>query len=269
MPYADDLVPIPATRSEGRWTMSLPTIEWAQTDPGRVWRSVDGQYAIVAHTLPETPPRTVYQARRIDQAMAQAYPKRGNLGILLTETPWCWNTENSVHSAEANCQRDAYHLARYRPVPRDYPAVAFREVNNLDGGALVITRNQDGRLVAQAIGMDLHDPDTGYVPEVWTEIDLTALGLAPSNGVDLEVTSDHGPPQCGNCGVEAGQPHGEYCERAKCLVTGQQRLLCTYFGGSLAAGIEAVTTNSQDEFEAYFKTPTGHDCGQDIWTGTW
>jgi len=57
------------------------------------------------------------------------------------------------------------------------------------------------------------------------------------------------------------------CEIALCQVTGQQRLLCHYFGGSPAAGVEALTTGKQDEFEAYFKTPTGHDCGQDLWQG--
>jgi hypothetical protein len=247
--------------------MSLPAIEWVRIGPGRVWRSVDGQYAIVAHTLPETPPRTVFQARRIDQAPARAYPDRGNLGILLTETSWCWNTENNLFSAEAECQRNAYHLARYRPVPRDYPAIALREVNNLNGGALVITRNEAGRLVAQAIGMGLPDRDIGYVPQVRQEIDLTTLGLVPREGVEPAVTTDHGPPPCVNCRVEAGQPHDEHCEDAICQVSGQQRLQCTYLGGSPVAGIEAVATNSQDEFETYFKTPTDHDCGHDIWAG--
>jgi hypothetical protein len=247
--------------------MSLPPIDWMATEPGGVWRSVDGQYAIVAHDLPETPPRTMFQARRIDQAMARAYPTQGNLGFLLAESPWCWNSDNSVHSAEAECQRDAYDLGQSRRVPRDYPSIVFREVNNVTAGALVVTRDGAGSLVAQVIGMRLIDRDTGYQPAVWQEIDLTALGLTPRADVDLPVTADHGPPPCGNCGVEAGQPHDEHCERARCLVTGRQRLLCSFFGGSPVAGVEAVATGTQGEFERYFKTPTGHNCGQDVWTG--
>ena len=78
--------------------MATSTLTWMETDPGRVWRSTDGRYAIVAQVLPENPPRTVYQARKIDQETARAYPTRGDLGYLLEETPWCWCAENSVHS---------------------------------------------------------------------------------------------------------------------------------------------------------------------------
>jgi hypothetical protein len=64
--------------------------------------------------------------------------------------------------------------------------------------------------------------------------------------------------------------HTARCSHARCLVTGQQRLLCVYFGGSPVAGLTALNTGRRqdmDEFEAFFKTPTGHDCGQDIWRG--
>jgi len=50
---------------------------------------------------------------------------------------------------------------------------------------------------------------------------------------------------CGDCGVEAGEPHLEGCDVARCLVTGRQQLSC---GG--------------------FDHP-GQSCGVDVWTGQW
>jgi hypothetical protein len=249
--------------------MTTSTLTWLETDPG-VWRSTDGRYAIVAHDLPENPPRTVYQARKIDPAMAQAYPARATLGNLLEETPWCWCAENSVHSAEAIVERDAFASGHSTSVPEDYPAVALIRFwwpisQGTNRGALVVVR-KGGRFVAQIVGMSRHD-DSGFVPEPYTEINLTELGLIPGPGADLATTTDHGPEPCHNCGARVGQSHGQMCSIARCLVTGQQRLLCTYFGGSPAAGIEALTTGRQDEFEEYFKTPAGHDCGQDLWQG--
>jgi hypothetical protein len=126
--------------------------------------------------------------------------------------------------------------------------------------------SRDGRLVAQVLGMVRHD-DSGFVAEPWTEIDLTELGLRAADGAELATTTDHGPEACHNCGAKPGRPHERLCSTARCLITGQQRLLCTYFGDSPAAGVEAVLTNSQAEFEEFFKTPTGHDCGQDLHRG--
>ena len=47
---------------------------------------------------------------------------RGTLGYLLEESPWGWNTENSVHSAEAACELDAFRSAHPTSVPEDQPA---------------------------------------------------------------------------------------------------------------------------------------------------
>lgn len=246
--------------------MATTTMSWAETDRGRVWRSLDGRYAIVAHTLPEHPPRTVFQARKIDPAMAVAYPHRGDLGYLLEESPWGWNTENSVHSAEAVCERDAFRMAHDSSVPEDHPAVALSRFywpisNGTERAALAVAW-RDGHLVAQVLGMSRRD-DTGYTVAPWTEIDLTELGLHAGETA-LSTTTDHGPAPCHNCGAKVGQPHGRRCPTARCEVTGEQRLLCDYFGGSPVAGVEAVTTGNQGEFDEFFKTPTGHDCGQDL-----
>ena len=37
----------------------MTELQWIETDPGTIWRTLDGRYAIHAVTLPETPPRTV------------------------------------------------------------------------------------------------------------------------------------------------------------------------------------------------------------------
>lgn len=52
---------------------------------------------------------------------------------------------------------------------------------------------------------------------------------------------------CPDCEAEPGQPHEGGCDVARCLPTDAQRLSCDFFG------------RDPDE--------TGHDCGQDIWTG--
>jgi hypothetical protein len=247
--------------------MAKRTMTWVEMERG-VWRSTNGLYAIVRQVLPERPPRTVWQARKIDQSMARAHPRRGDLGILLEESPWGWCAENNVGSAEAAIERDAFASAHETSVPEDHPAIAMSRFfwpvsNGTRRGALVVMRNGD-EFVAQVVGMARHD-DSGFVPEAWTEISLTGLGLIPRPGATLAVTADHGPEPCHMCGAKVGQPHGPMCSLARCLVTGQQRLLCTYFGGSPVAGTEALTTGTMDEFREFFKTPTGHDCGQDLW----
>jgi hypothetical protein len=244
-------------------------MDWLAVEPG-VWRSTDGRYAIVAHVLPENPPRTVYQARKIDQETARAFPGRGALGALLDELPWCWLAQNDLFSAEAVIERDAFADAHSASVPPDYPAIAIRRFvwpisRGTTWGALVVTE-KDGELVAQLIGMSRED-DSGFTPGPYTGISLTRIGLAPRPGTVLTTTTDHGPAPCHICDAGIGEPHDPTCSIAQCLVTGQQRLLCTHFGGSLAAGMEALTTGRQGEFNAYFKAPAGHDCGQDTWQG--
>lgn len=46
---------------------------------------------------------------------------------------------------------------------------------------------------------------------------------------------------CAGCHAEPGQRHGEWCDNALCLVTGEQRIQC-------------------DE---------NHDCGYHVWKGRW
>lgn len=243
-------------------------LTWVETDAGRVWRSTCGRYAIVALTLPENPPKVEYLARRIDPSMAAAYPERNTLGFLLESSPWCWNDENSVRSAQAVCERDAYSLAHRRPFPEDYPAIAMERFGQGWDEALLIVC-EDGELVARHMHMALRTHEEGFVPQLSrTEINLTALGLVPGEGVELQMRTDHDTDRCGTCGVKVGQPHNDTCSFARCLVTRGQRLMCTYFGGSPTAGVMTVATGgSQQEFEDYFKTPTGHDCGQDIYLG--
>ncbi|HEY3478421.1 MAG TPA: hypothetical protein VGL02_05910 [Streptomyces sp.] len=245
------------------------SLTWVETDTGHVWRSTCGRYAIVAHTLPENPPKTEYQARRIDPAMAAAYPEENTLGFLLQTSPWCWNSENSVHSAEANCERDAYALANERPFPENFPAIAMERRGAGGREALVVVR-ENGDLVARLMHMALHTHEEGFVPESsLTEINLTELGLVPGENAELATRTDHDTDRCGNCGVKVGRAHDARCSFARCEVTGGQRLMCTYFGGSPTAGAMTVATGgSQQEFEDYFKTPTGHDCGHDVYRGS-
>jgi hypothetical protein len=245
-----------------------PALTWRETIPGQVWRSTCGRYAIVAHTLPENPPHVEYVARKIDPSMARAYPKRHTLGFFLGTSPWCWNRENEVHSAQAQCEQDAYCSAQDRQFPADFPAVALERFGAGYREALVIAW-EDGDLVARVMHMGLRTHKEGFVPQKSnTVINLTGLGLVPRDGVQLDTVTEHDVDRCGNCGVKFGQAHDDGCSFAKCLVTGQQRLLCSTFGGSPTAGIIALATGgSQQEFDDYFKTPTGHDCGRDVYLG--
>lgn len=243
------------------------SLTWKETIPGRVWRSVDGRYAIVAYTLPENPPRIRYQARKIDPAMARAYPDSNTLGYLLEESPWCWNTENSAGSAEAAIDRDVFTSSHSMSVPDDHPAVALKPFywpisKGTAQGALAV-QWEGNELVARILGVSRRTGDTTEVAP-WTEINLTQLGLRPRWGRRPATTTLH-PELCSNCRVMPGEPHTKDCEKAHCLVTGRQRLLCTYFGASPVAGIEAITTRKGDEFEQYFHAPVEHDCGQDTW----
>ncbi|WBB94149.1 hypothetical protein [Verrucosispora sp. WMMC514] len=245
----------------------MTTLTWANTQPG-VWRSLCGRYAIVSVTLPERPARTVYQARRIDPSMAAADPMRGTLGYLLEESPWRWNSDNSVHSAEAACDRHAWQVEHPLNVPTDHPAAALSRFWWPSGGGrgAIALIWEEAHLIAQVIGMGRAADDGVEVGE-YTRIDLTALGVHADRAT-LPTRTDH-PEQCGGCNVPAGTPHAARCDHARCLATGGQRLQCELFGESKTAGIEAVRTGgtSQQEFDDYFKTPLEHDCGQDIYRG--
>lgn len=199
--------------------MPKSTMSWVEMEQG-VWRSTNGLYAIVRQVLPERPPRTVWQARKVDQLMDRAHPGRGDLGCLLEESPWGWCSQNDVCSAEAAIEYDAFASAHETSVPEDHPAIAMSRFwwpvsGGTKRGALVVTRNGD-ELVAQVVGMSRHD-DTGFVPDAYTQISLTGLGLVPRPGATVAVTTDHGPAPCHMCNAKAGQPHGPMCSLARCL----------------------------------------------------
>jgi hypothetical protein len=186
------------------------TLTWTKTHPG-VWRSTDGRYAIVAQTLPESPPRVVYQVRKVDPQMARAYPRSNTLGYLLEETDSCWNTDDNVFSAQAACERDAWCDAHAdtRHVPHGYPAVALRhfywpiERDGTTRAALTLAWKDDAR-VAQVVGMVRRD-DSGFVPATFAEINLTELGLVAGNPTaGMPPTNDRGGPD--GDPDEAGEP---------------------------------------------------------------
>jgi hypothetical protein len=62
-----------------------------------------------------------------------------------------------------------------------------------------------------------------------------------------------GPRSCNDCGASVGEPHGDDCDVATCLVTGRQRLSCSV--GTVVFG-----------------WPEKHphdDCGNQAWAGEW
>lgn len=73
----------------------------------------------------------------------------------------------------------------------------------------------------------------------------------------------HIDSKCPDCQVEAGRPHLEGCDVARCLHDGGQRLQHEMVGGTPTfveiVGVGHVLDAFQD----------GHDCGKDIWTGQW
>ncbi len=250
-------------------------MDWVEIFPGRIWYTPADNYVIIAVELPEREPtgrqRTVYQARWVSDLDRRAFPGRFNCGILLDESPWCRNTDDRVHSAEAICDRHAWALARPGAfnVPDNTPAAALSHFwwpTNSEGhrGALAIVW-QEGRLVAQVLGMSRKDDTTTEAAE-FAQIDLTALGVR-ADPRDVPTLTEH-LPQCGGCGAKSGSPHGQFCDHARCLVTAGQRTACRIFGDAPAAGMLTVATGgSQDEFETYFRNDAGHDCGQDIYQG--
>lgn len=247
----------------------ITTIEWLEIETEKLWRSTDGAYAILAVTIPENPPRAKYQLRRIDEAMARAYADRGYLGYLLAECDTLWRDQNSIDSAQAVAERHAFRRRHNDSIPADLPAVTLRQfywpISDGTSRAALTVAWENGKLCAQVVGMT-RDNDAGYTPAAYVTIDLTALGLRPADGVDLTNCTDHGKP-CPNCCVAVGEQHDEGCDRARCEVTGQQRMLCKIFGDSTFSGLEALATGQQDEFETFFKAPVSHDCGHDVWTG--
>ncbi|MEU5565512.1 hypothetical protein [Micromonospora musae] len=131
--------------------------------------------------LPERPVRTVYQARRIDDVTAAAYPTRENLGFLLEESPWQWNSENSensVHSAAAACERNLFRLTHSFNVPDDYLAVALSGFWwPRDGGGRGADRGVEGQPAGGA------DPRHKALINIGDHVGATGLG-------GLEIASD-------------------------------------------------------------------------------
>ena len=65
---------------------------------------------------------------------------------------------------------------------------------------------------------------------------------------------------CHDCGASPGEPHGDDCDTAICVRTGQQRILC---------GVRPVFRGAElIDMEGYSPHPD-EDCGRDIWTGHW
>lgn len=67
---------------------------------------------------------------------------------------------------------------------------------------------------------------------------------------------------CPKCPAEIGQPHTAHCPVARCLHTGEQRLMHWAFGPrriAVTARIADVVMVTEDE--------DNHDCGSDLWTG--
>lgn len=248
----------------------MEPLTWQEFAARKLWRTPDGQYLIMALTLPETQSgrsSAVYQVRWVDPVTRAAYPDRLNWGILIRECFWLWNTEDRVNSAEAEANRHAWFLANAEgfSVPEDTPAAALAHFywpisKGTTRGALAIVW-KDGQLVAQVLGMSRHDDETTRIG-TYVEIDLTAIGVRADER-DTPTLTEH-LPQCAGCGAKAGSPHGEYCDQARCLVTGDQRSKCRIFGDASTAGMLTVATGgSQKEFETYFRNDAGHDCGHD------
>jgi hypothetical protein len=151
--------------------MPNPDLMWIETKPG-LWRSVDGNYAIMRFTLPDDRPQhaEMFIVNRFDPAMSQAYP--GNLGYFRGQ-------ELSLPAALAFAARDAYCFAHAseRSVPENYPADAAARFfwpisEGTTRAALAIVR-EGGRLLARVVGMARGED--AFEPVTYAEIDLTGL----------------------------------------------------------------------------------------------
>lgn len=158
------------------------TLVWVEIEQGKTWRSIDGRYAIVAVTLPETPPHTEYLVRKIDPAMAAAYPSRQTLGYHI-------DIELDINAAKATAERDAWADAHWdtRSVPEDLPSVAlerfFWPISNGTNRAGLAVVKENGRLYARVVGMCREgEDDPHFVVGTFAEIDLDDAVLHLSEG---------------------------------------------------------------------------------------
>src|SRR5262245_2702879 len=69
---------------------------------------------------------------------------------------------------------------------------------------------------------------------------------------------------CPGCAVPPGEAHDNGCDVARCMLTGQQRLVCQAIAdeGPNAPDGHGGTVDIQPSHP-------GEDCGRDVWTGTW
>jgi hypothetical protein len=71
---------------------------------------------------------------------------------------------------------------------------------------------------------------------------------------------------CQDCGAHPGDPHDEDCDTARCLRTGQQRIMCGFRPVMVPGEFPALS----EPLDVVPDAPhPGEDCGQDIWTGQW
>lgn len=149
------------------------TLVWTETSPGRLWRTPDGQFLIMAVDLPEPAydsrpgRRVVYQARWVSEVYrGKVVTDASQLtSILLGESHSCWYADGGFDSAEGACERKAWALARpgVFNVPEDHAAAALSHfwwpIGDTGGrGALAVVWKGD-RLVAQVLGMSRLDDD--------------------------------------------------------------------------------------------------------------
>lgn len=77
---------------------------------------------------------------------------------------------------------------------------------------------------------------------------------------------------CHDCGVLPGEAHPNGCDVARCLWDGGQQIQCS---GSLASQVCRILREhghddlAEDVADYLDLEDDDHDCGEDIWTGTW
>lgn len=77
---------------------------------------------------------------------------------------------------------------------------------------------------------------------------------------------------CPDCAVEIGATHIGGCDVARCLWDGGQRIQCDGSLGAECAKVlrEAGRDDLADDLMGYLGIDDyNHDCGEEVWTGTW
>lgn len=69
---------------------------------------------------------------------------------------------------------------------------------------------------------------------------------------------------CHDCGAQPGTAHDENCDVARCLLTGQQRLVCQAMADE---GLDVPGPTG--EMVHIPASHPGEDCRGDVWTGEW